>query len=116
MATMSPASAPSSTGWRFRPRKASTLVMRPRSISRPSRSRAWIGRPGVALPASTRPVSRRPRKGSLSISTPSIWKGSAPRAAALGSGTWRTIRSNSGARVSLGRLMSSVAQPFLPEA
>ncbi len=79
MATMSPASA-SSIGWRFRPRKASTLVIRPRSISLPSR-RQGVDRPcrASALPASTRPVSRRPRKGSLSISTARIWNGSSAR-------------------------------------
>ena len=45
MATMSPASA-SSIGVRSRPRKASILVMRPVSISLPSRSStltAWFG-------------------------------------------------------------------------
>jgi hypothetical protein len=36
------------------------------------------------------------------------------RASAAGGGTWRTIRSNSGARLSLGLARSSVAQPFLP--
>jgi GTP-binding protein len=86
MATMSPASA-SSIGWRFSPRKASTLVMRPRSISLPSCDRALIGRPGTALPASMRPVSRRPRNGSASISTDSIWNGSSARATAWGGGT-----------------------------
>ena len=116
MATMSPASAPSSTGWRFRPRKASTLVTRPRSISWPSRDRAWIARPGTALPAVMRPVSRRPRNGSLSISTLSIWNGWSTFLTTAGSGTWRTIRSNRGASVSLGLAMSSVAQPFLPLA
>ena len=115
MATMSPASA-SSIGWRFRPRKASTLVMRPRSISLPSMPRAWIARPGVALPLSMRPVSRRPRKGSFSISTESIWKGSSLRCSALGGGTCSTMRSNRGARLSLGLARSMVAQPFLPLA
>ncbi len=90
MATMSPASA-TSTGCRLRPRKARILVTRPRSISVPSRERAWIAWPGTNLPASTRPVSRRPRKGSLSISTASSWAGSSVRDSALGGGTCSTI-------------------------
>ena len=115
MATMSPASA-SSMGWRFRPRKASTLVMRPRSISCPSRDRALMARPGTALPESIRPVSRRPRKGSFSIRTERMRKGASVRWLAAGAGTWRTIRSNRGARSAFGLAMSRVAQPFLPEA
>ncbi|MNQ76591.1 hypothetical protein D3C85_914350 [compost metagenome] len=90
--------------------------MRPRSISLPSRSRAWMAMPGTALPLWMRPVSRRPRKGSLSISTFSIWNGLSLFSCTLGAGTWSTIRSNSGFRLSLGTFRSSVAQPERPEA
>ncbi len=116
MATMSPASTPSSIGWRFRPRKASTLVMRPCSMVLPSRDRALMAMPGTALPEWMRPVSRRPRKGSLSIRTFRILNGSLTRAWASGAGTWSTIRSYSGCRLSFGWARSSVAQPERPEA
>ena len=49
MATMSPASA-SSTGTRSRPRNASTLVMRPVSISLPSWSSTFTGWLGFIVP------------------------------------------------------------------
>ena len=70
----------------------------------------------MAFPESIRPVRRRPRKGSFSIRTERIRKGASVRLLASGGGTWRTIRSNRGARLSFGLLMSRVAQPFLPEA
>jgi len=60
MATMSPASA-SSTGTRVSPRKASTLVMRPRSTSVPSRWMALTWALGAMRPLSMRPVRIRPR-------------------------------------------------------
>ncbi len=72
--------------------------------------------PGTALPAAIWPVRMRPRNGSDSISTDSIWNGSSLRDCAAGDGTCSTIRSNKGARVSDGVFMSIVAQPFLPEA
>ena len=60
MATMSPASA-SSTAVRSRPRKASTLVTRPSSISLPSRSSTFTGWFGLIEPEVMRPVTMRPR-------------------------------------------------------
>ena len=60
IATMSPASA-SSIGWRSRPRKASSLVSRPSSMTRPSWLSAFKGMLTRAVPLSIRPVSTRPR-------------------------------------------------------
>ena len=60
MATMSPASA-SSTGARSRPRNASTLVMRPFSISLPVRSSTFTAWFGFTEPEVMRPVTMRPR-------------------------------------------------------
>ena len=60
IATMSPASA-SSTGTRSRPRNASTLVMRPVSISLPSWSSTLTGWFGLTDPEVMRPVTMRPR-------------------------------------------------------
>ena len=62
MATMSPASA-RSTGTRARPRNASSLVTRARSITLPSRFSALIRRLTVMAPDSMRPVSTRPEIG-----------------------------------------------------
>ena len=60
MATMSPASA-SSTGTRSMPRNASTLVMRPVSISLPSWSSTLTDWFGLTEPEVMRPVTMRPR-------------------------------------------------------
>ena len=60
MATMSPATA-SSTAVRSRPRKASTLVTRPCSISLPSRSSTLTVWFGLTEPERMRPVTMRPR-------------------------------------------------------
>jgi len=60
MATISPALA-SSTGWRSRPRKASTFVMRPFSRTLPSRESTLTVWFGFTEPAVIRPVRIRPR-------------------------------------------------------
>jgi hypothetical protein len=60
MATMSPASAVS-TGSRSRPRKPRILVMRPCSISLPSRDSALTCWLTLKVPERMRPVSSRPR-------------------------------------------------------
>ena len=60
IATMSPASA-SSTGTRSSPRKASTLVTRPASISVPLRSSTLTVWFGLTEPEVMRPVTMRPR-------------------------------------------------------
>ena len=58
--TMSPAK-PSSIGVRSRPRKASTLVTRPSSMSSPLGSSTFTGWFGLIEPDLMRPVTMRPR-------------------------------------------------------
>ncbi len=59
-ATMSPAWA-SSTATRLRPRKASTLVVRPLSTRLPSRASTFTFCPALMEPDVMRPVRTRPR-------------------------------------------------------
>ncbi len=111
MAMMSPASA-SSTGTRSRPRKASTLEMRPCSTVLPSRASALTDWFALMAPERTRPVSTRPRKGFDSMVVTSMRKGPSSTTGGL---KCFTTRSKSGAMPSCGPVGLSAIQPCLAE-
>ena len=113
--TMSPASA-TSMPVEVSPRKASTLDTRNRSSTSPSRLSALAVSPARTVPDSTRPVRMRPMNGSAESVVASIRNGWPLLAAWRGSGTWRTMRSKSASRFSLGPSSSMSAQPERPEA
>ena len=114
--TMSPASATSIGVW-VRPRNAMIFadaeLLRSRS---PSRESAFSVSPALAVPASTRPVSRRPRKASAPSVVASIWNGSSARVICLGGWTCFRIRSNSASMFLRSPSSVASAQPPMPEA
>ena len=113
--TMSPASA-TSIGVCVRPRNAMILLMRNCSSRSPSRDSAFSVSPALAVPASTRPVSRRPRKASAPSVVASIWNGSSARVICLGGWTCFRIRSNSASMFLRSPSSVASAQPPMPEA